>query len=155
MDSIEMARYVRYLPIIKRLYMEKYGLSSTQMDILIFIHGTRTFRLRVLYDFACTMKWQARLFADMKSRGFLKLYKVSRLKLGMVYQCSAKTDKIMKEMFDLALEQTIFSDDPAENPLHKRENYTQKYHSIFMKRINQERGQRPAQVLYDTEDSEF
>jgi hypothetical protein len=155
MDSIEMARYVRYLPIIKRLYMEKYDLSSTQVDILIFIHGTRTFRLRVLYDFTCTLKWQARMFADMKSRGFIKLHKTSSRKLGVIYQCSVKTDKIMKELFDLVLEQTKFSDDPAENPVHKRENYTQKYHSIFMKRINQEREQRPAQVLYDTDDSEF
>ena len=91
-----MARYVRYLPIIKRLYMEKYDLSSTQVDILIFIHGTRTFRLRVLYDFACTMKWQARLFADMKSRGFIKFHKDSSRKLGVIYQFSVNTVKIMK-----------------------------------------------------------
>lgn len=150
-----MARYVRYLPVIKRLYMKKYDLSLTQIEILIFIHGTRTFRLKVLYDFANTMKWQPRMFSDMKSRGFIKKHKDSNRKLGVIYQCSIKTDKIMKEMFDLVLEQTKFSDDPSENPMHKRENFTQKSYSMLMNRINLEREQRLSQVLYDTDDSEF
>jgi hypothetical protein len=155
MDYKELADCLRYLTPAKKMMCERYNFTRSHMELLIFIYSRREFQLKRLYEYAALTHWESKLFSDLKAQKFIKIVRPHKTSLGTVYGCTKKTDKIVEELFAIITGQAPFSDDPKVNPMFKKETYTQRYHSKYMLRANQEREQRPAPGLYDTEDDEF
>ena len=152
MNSIEIAKRVMYLPVIKKYFEKKHKIKKNEIELLIFIYAQRTFKLRHWYGYRNLFSWTPKTFANMKEAGYLKY---ATDKGGIQYASSVKTDKLMGEFFALLEDDAYFDPDESVNPMFKRETHTDKVYSNFMKRLNKERSQRPAPVLYDTDDSEF
>lgn len=123
-------RIVRYY--IKR----KYDLSSTELEVLLYLYDTDLFTKKEFIKFANTINWQRSKFSEMCNDGYIRLWREKEGRESALYELTKKAKLICNQVYKKLTGEEVISEDPYVNCVFKSDNFQDKIYRQLIKKMN-------------------
>ena len=124
-------RVVRYY--IKR----KYDISSTELELLLYLYDSDLFTKKEFITFANTINWQRSKFTDMCDAGYIKMWREKEGRESALYELTKKAKMICNQVYKKLTGEEVISEDPYQNSVFKGENFQDKIYRNLIKKMNE------------------
>jgi hypothetical protein len=123
---------------VKYWVKSKYGLSSADIDMLIFIYDEKLFTYYDFENFQSIFPWDKKRFRRLKDEGWIVVHKKKDYykQTPNVYEISFKAKKLVERMYKILNGEEDFPTSERRNPVMKRKSYSDKVYSTRMYDIN-------------------
>ena len=134
------ADYLKYWRAIKTLIRHKYNLSSSDIDILLFVYSEQYFRHRQFWEFESGLTWEKDRFKRMIADGWISLWRPNKNGEAALYEASYKTRRMITDIYEKIELKTHVSENPVANPMFRKEaSYTEKASRPIIRKMNRTR----------------
>tara|TARA_B100001287_G_scaffold101085_1_gene85017 strand:+ start:35908 stop:36393 length:486 start_codon:yes stop_codon:yes gene_type:complete len=123
-------RIVRYY--IKR----KYDLSSTELEVLLYLYDSDLFTKKEFVKIAHTINWQRSKFKEMTESGYIKMWREKQGHEAALYELTKKAKLICNQTYKKLTGEEVISEDPYQNELFKGANFQDKIYRQLIKQMN-------------------
>jgi len=125
-------RIVRYY--IKR----KYGLSQSDLDVLLFLYDEHRFTKETFFEFSNTMQWSPRRFDIMQEKGFIVVWRekneVANRKA--LYELATTSKLLVAGVYKKLLGEEKISENTSVNPIMRGDTYTDRVYRMAIRKMN-------------------
>lgn len=124
-------RIVRYY--IKR----KYDISSTELELLLYLYDSDLFTKKEFIKFSNTINWQRSKFKEMCDDGYIKTWREKQGKEAALYELTKKAKMICNQVYKKLTGEEVISEDPYQNCVFKSDNFQDKIYRNLIKKMNE------------------
>jgi len=130
--------FLKYLRVVKYYIRKKYKITSSELDMLLYLYDVPFFRKDEFNYYENSMSWDKRRFYRMIQEGYIKEWRSGGTKLGKskLYELTQKSKTICSNMYKKLMKEELISEDPRSNPIFKRETYTDKVYKKIIEKMN-------------------
>jgi hypothetical protein len=132
-DFMKNWRTIRYF------YKRKYGLSESELEIVLYLYNEPPFSREDFLLASNTMHWKMDRFYDLRERGFIVVWRekneVENRKA--LYDLSFKSKKICSSIYKKLLGEEKVSESPYNNPIMRGDTYMDKVYRMAIRKMNE------------------
>jgi hypothetical protein len=124
--NAEKSDYLKYWKIVKRYMMIKNNLSSSHLDLLLFLYSEKYFGIDTFEKYEALISWDSNRISNLQKEGWITKFRDYDKKLNQkaLYTLTRKAQTMIRSIYDI-LEK------------YKREFLNRKYLE-FIEQINEE-----------------
>ena len=139
--------YLKFWRVIRQFYKIKYGLTQSDLDILLFLYSESYFSKDKFIEFEELVSWETKRFERLRSEGWICVFRQRMGKRKALYELSYKSKRMIGDIYKKLNGEEIASS-PDRNPMFmKNVSYTDKvYRNMIIemnKTIRRQRYQPP------------
>ena len=124
-------RVVRYY--IKR----KYDISSTELELLLYLYDSDLFTKKEFIRFANTINWQKSRFKELCDEGYIKVWRKKEGREAALYELTKKAKVICNQTYKKLTGEEVISEDPYQNCVFGSDNFQDKIYKQLIKKMNE------------------
>lgn len=133
--------FLKYLRVVQYFIKRKYDINQAELDMLLYLYDVPYFRRDDFDFYGKTLSWDAHRFYDMVHKGLIKEWREGGVKDGRakLWELSYKSKKICSLTYKKLLGEESISESARENPIFKKEKYTDKVYKMVIEKMNKSR----------------
>jgi len=130
------SNYLKYWKVIRYFIKAKYGLSTADLDMLLFLYSEEYFDKGKFDEFNTLMGWNRETFERLRQEGWIEVFRKRHKRKRAIYCLSYKTKRIIKSIYN-KLEGQEIPTDPSTNPMFlKNVSYSDKVYRNMIVEMN-------------------
>ena len=126
--------YLKYWRVVKRYVIKKYGLTSAELDMILFLHSEDYFGRSKFKEFNEILSWDKRRFNKLLREGWIEMFRKRIKNDGALYQLSYKATNVIHYIY-----RKLEGDDLPVDKLNKDASYTDKVYRNMIIEMNKNR----------------
>jgi hypothetical protein len=128
--------YLKYWRVIRYFVKAKYGISTSDLDILLFLYSEKYFNKDKFNEFDELLSWDVNRFDKLLRDGWIGVFRKRHGNTKALYEISYKGKRLISSVYKkLNGEEIPVS--PTSNPMFlKNVSYTDKVYRNFIKEMN-------------------
>ena len=128
--------YLKYWRVVRYFIKSKYGLTTADLEMLIFLYSESYFDKNKFQEFNELISWDVSRFDRLLRDGWIEVFRKRYGNKKGLYKLSYKTNRIIKDMYKkLNGEEIPMSE--KRNPMFKKNvRYTDKVYRNMIKSMN-------------------
>ena len=131
-----MQDYLKYWRVIRYFIKAKYGLTTSDLDILLFLQSEKYFSKDDFDEFNELISWDKNRFNTLLKDKWIEVFRKNTSKSNAVYQLSYKSTRVLVSLYKKLNGEEI-PESPSSNPLFlKNVSYTDKVYRNYIKEMN-------------------
>ena len=131
-----MQDYLKYWRVIRYFIKAKYGLTTSDLDILLFLQSEKYFSKDDFDEFNELISWDKNRFNTLLKDKWIEVFRKNTSKSKAVYQLSYKSTRVLVSLYKKLNGEEI-PESPSSNPLFlKNVPYTDKAYRNYIKEMN-------------------
>jgi hypothetical protein len=130
--------YLKYWRVVRYFIKSKYGLTTADLDMLLFLYSEKYFDKGQFEEYQKIMSWDKNRFEKLRQDGWIEVFRkgITRRKIRTVYSLSYKTKRVIKSIYD-KLEGKEIPTSPTSNPMFmKNASFSDKTHRNMIIEMN-------------------
>ena len=129
--------FLKYHRVVSYYIKNKYQISGSELDMILFLYDVNVFSKDVFNDFARTMSWDKSRFSQMVIDGLIKKWRDRKeTQRSNLWELTIKAKRICNHMYKKLTHQEIISEDPYRNEIFKGKSYMDKIYKDMIKKMN-------------------
>ena len=129
--------FMKYWRVIKYYIKNKYEISETEIEMILFLYDENIFTKETFNDFAQTMSWDKGRFSSMVKDGLIKKWRERKeTQRSNLWELTIKSKRICNHLYKKLLQEEIISEDPYRNEIFKGKSYMDKVYKNVIKKMN-------------------
>ena len=139
--------YLKYWRVIRYYVKAKYGLSTPELEMLLFLYSEKYFSKAKFDEFNELISWNKNRFSKLLKEGWIVVFRKRTTKFKSLYEISYKGRRMIGSIYKKLNGEEI-PEYTSTNPIfHKNVKYTDKVYRNMIKSMNASirQSQRPAQ----------
>ena len=128
----------RYYRVVRYWAKKKYNLTDQDLEILFFIYSERFFTKTKFIDYCKIFSWDKDRFRNLRKDNWIRSWRAAVDGKYALYEASFKTRRLVSEIYKKLDGTSPFSERKDQNPIFKRETYTDRRMAGQMVKINEE-----------------
>jgi hypothetical protein len=130
--------YLKYHKIVMRWATMKYGVSQQDLDMLFFLYSEGLFFYSDFQKYANIFGWEPGRFTRMKKEGYIHAWYKGWSRNGDYpqYEVTRNTRLMITKIYKVMNGEEELAEMPRNNPIFKRERYTDKVTAMSIKDMN-------------------
>lgn len=126
--------YLKYWRVIRYYVKAKYGLTTAELEMLLFLYSEGYFDKSKFREFSQITPWDEKRFYKMMSGGWIQYFRQPKRNIKAIYELSYKSKRMIDTIYK-KLEGEELSVSDEHSPLFKRNvKYTDKvYRNMILK----------------------
>jgi hypothetical protein len=137
-----MEDYLKYWRVVRYFIKAKYGLTTADLDMLLFLSSEGYFGKDDFAKFNELLTWDKGRFKRLRDEGWIEPFREDG-KRKALYQNSYKTVRMISSIYN-KLEGREIPESPSSNPIFRKNvPYTHKVYRNFIKEMNKFIRQQP------------
>jgi len=129
--------FLKYHRVVKYYIKNKYSISDTELDMILFLYDENVFTKAIFNDFAKTMSWDKNRFSKMIQKGYIKIWRTKKeTQRSNMYELTIAAKRICNHMYKKLTQEEIISEDPYRNEIFKGKSYMDKIYRNVIKKMN-------------------
>jgi hypothetical protein len=138
-----MKDYLKYWRVVRYFIKSKYGLTTADLDMLLFLNSEVYFSKSDFCEFDELLSWDKNRFESLRTNGWIEVFRRNKGKNKTIYQLSYKTNRVILSIYN-KLEGEEIPESPSTNPMFLRNvSYTDKVYRNYIKEMNKATRQPP------------
>lgn len=128
--------YLKYWRVVRQFIKAKYGLTQSDLDILLFLYSEKYFGREDFAEYNTLLGWDPNRFNKLLEDGWIVVFRKRNSRARAIYEISYKTKTMIRSLYKkLNGEEIPVS--PSSNPMFlKRVPYTDKVYRHYIKNMN-------------------
>ena len=139
--------YLKYWRVIRQFMKVKYGLSQSDLDVLLFLYSESYFDRDRFDEFNSLLAWDTKRFSNLLKDGWIEIFRKHRGKYKSIYVISSRSKAVVRSIYRKLNGEEIPVSLSQNSMFLKNVSYTDKvYRNMIMKMneaIRQQRHQTP------------
>jgi hypothetical protein len=129
--------FLKYWRVVKYYIKEKYQISGTELDMILFLYDEKLFTKDLFNGFAKTMSWDKSRFSSMVKSGYIKKWRDRKeSQRSNLYELTIKSKRICNHLYKKLMQEEIISENPYRNEIFKGKSYMDKIYKDVIKKMN-------------------
>jgi hypothetical protein len=138
-----MKDYLKYWRVIRYFIKIKYGLTQSELEMLLFLRSEKYFSKDDFNEFNELLSWDKRRFEKLRQLGWIESFRKRTGKRRAIYKLSYKTQRMITSVYN-KLEGEEIPEEKKSNPMFLANvPYTDKVYRNYIKKLNKSTRQRP------------
>ena len=135
--------YLKYWRVIRYYVKSKYGLTTGELEMLLFLYSEGYFDRTKFNEFNNVISWDTKRFEKLQRDGWIVYFRQPRRNIKAIYELSMKAKKLIDSVYKKLNGEEI-SIKESTSPIFKRNvKYTDKvYRNMIMNMRNATRRQQ-------------
>lgn len=138
---------MKYWRVIRQFMKVKYGLSQSDLDVLLFLYSESYFDRDRFDEFNSLLAWDTKRFSNLLKDGWIEIFRKHRGKYKSIYVISSRGKAVVRSIYRKLNGEEIPVSLSQNSMFLKNVSYTDKvYRNMIMKMneaIRQQRHQTP------------
>jgi len=131
-----MLDYLKYWRVVRYFVKRKYGLSQSELEMLLFLRSEKYFSKDNFDEFDELLSWSKNRFEKLRKEGWIDSFRKKDGKRRAMYQLSYKAQRMITSVYK-KLEGEEIPESKSSNPLFlEGANYTDKVYRNYIKKLN-------------------
>ena len=136
MENSIKSDYLKYWRVIRYFVKAKYGLSTVELDMLLFLYSEDIFSRQRFDEFEQLMPWNKLSFKKLMDQGWVELFRKKTKRKKPMYQLSYKCQRVISSIYKKLNGEEIPTTQKT-NPIFKRNiKYTDKAYKKMILEMN-------------------
>lgn len=139
--------YLKYWRVIRQFMKVKYGLSQSDLDVLLFLYSESYFDRDRFDEFNSLLAWDTKRFSNLLKDGWIEIFRKHRGKYKSIYVISSRGKAVVRSIYRKLNGEEIPVSLSQNSMFLKNVSYTDKvYRNMIVKMneaIRQQRHQTP------------
>jgi predicted transcriptional regulator len=139
--------YLKYWRVIRQFMKVKYGLSQSDLDVLLFLYSESYFDRDRFDEFNSLLAWDTKRFSNLLKDGWIEIFRKHRGKYKSIYVISSRGKAVVRSIYRKLNGEEIPVSLSQNSMFLKNVSYTDKvYRNMIIKMneaIRQQRHQTP------------
>ncbi len=132
-----MHNYLKYWKVVKQFVKTKYGISTSDLEMLLFLRSEKYFSKEDFDEFNQLFHWEKNRFERLKQEGWVDVFRKKTGNRRVLYQLSYKAQRMLTSVYK-KLEGEEIPESKSSNPQFLADvSYTNKVHRNYIKKLNQ------------------
>ena len=128
--------YLKYWRVIRYFVKAKYGLSTVELDMLLFLYSEDIFSRQRFDEFEQLMPWNKLSFKKLMDQGWVELFRKKTKRKKPMYQLSYKCQRVISSIYKKLNGEEIPTTQ-KNNPIFKRNiKYSDKAYKKMILEMN-------------------
>ena len=128
--------YLKYWRVIRQFIKSKYGLTQSDLDMLLFLYTEEYFSKDKFQEFNELLSWEVARFDRLRRDNWIEMFRKNSGKHKALYTLSYKTKRMIDSLYKKLNGEEIPTS-PSKNPMFKRNvKYSDKVYRNFIKEMN-------------------
>ena len=128
--------YLKYWRVIRQFIKSKYGLTQSDLDMLLFLYTEEYFSKDKFQEFNELLSWGVARFDRLRRDNWIEMFRKNSGKHKALYTLSYKTKRMIDSLYKKLNGEEIPTS-PSKNPMFKRNvKYSDKVYRNFIKEMN-------------------
>lgn len=128
--------YLKYWRVIRYYVKAKYGISTADLDMLLFLYSEKYFSKDKFFEFDELMSWDENRFDNLLRDGWINVFRKKQGNRRTVYEISYKGRRMIGTIYK-KLNGEELPESPSVNPLFRvNVPYMHKVYRNFIKEMN-------------------
>lgn len=129
--------FLKYHRIVRYYIKNKYEISGSELDMILFLYDENIFTKDVFNDFSRTMSWDKSRFSQMVKDGLIRKWRDRKeTQRSNLWELTIKAKRICNHMYKKLTHQETISEDPYRNEIFKGKSYMDKIYKDMIKKMN-------------------
>jgi len=129
--------FMKYWRVVKYYIKEKYNLSITEIEMLLYLYDEGVFTKDMFNDYAQLMSWDKNRFAKMVEKGLIKKWRDRKeTQRSNLWELTLGAKRICNHLYKKLLQEETISEDPYRNEIFKGKSYMDKVYRNVIKSMN-------------------
>ena len=129
--------FLKYHRVVRYYIKNKYEISGSELDMILFLYDENVFTKDVFNDFARTMSWDKSRFSQMVKDGLIRKWRDRKeTQRSNLWELTIKAKRICNHMYKNLTRQEVISEDPYRNEIFKGKSYMDKIYKDMIKKMN-------------------
>jgi len=113
--------FLKYWRVIRYYVKAKYGLTTPDLEMLLFLYSERYFKRAKFYEYSTIMSWDKLRFDRLRTQEWIVVFRKPNRRAGegAVYCLSHKAKGVIKSIYQKLLANDEISLDIKRNPMAK------------------------------------
>ena len=128
--------YLKYWRVVRYFIKIKYGISTGELDMLLFLYSEKYFGKEKFKEFNELLSWNVNRFDQLLKKGWIEVF---RKRVGIhktLYSLSFKANRMIDSIYKKLNGEQI-PESPTSNPMFKSNvSYTDKVYRNMIKEMN-------------------
>jgi hypothetical protein len=131
--------YLKYWKVVKKWAKSKYGLSSSDIEMMLFLYSEGLFTRKEFEEFNEVMSWNKDRFYQLLNNKWIIIWRKRKGNESTLYELGFSGKRVCSSIYKkLNMEETI-SEDRRRNPMfNKKASYSNKVYRKIIKKMNLE-----------------
>ena len=91
--------YLKYWRVIRQYMKIKYGLTQSDLDILLFLYSEKYFSRDKFLEFDAVLGWDKQRFEKLRQAGWIEVFRKRAGIHKALYRLSSKTNAMIRSMY--------------------------------------------------------
>jgi len=128
--------YLKYWRVVRYFIKAKYGLSQSDLEVLLFLYSEKYFSKDKFDDFNELISWDENRFDNLLKNGWIDVFRKKEGNRRTVYELSYKGRKVVGLVYK-KLNGEALAEHPSVNPLFKNDvSYMDKVYRNYIIEMN-------------------
>lgn len=129
--------YLKYWKVVKKWAKSKYGLSTSDIEMLLFLYSEGLFTRNNFEEFDEIMHWDKNRFHNLLKEGWIIVWRKKKGHQATLYELGFSGKRICSTIYKkLNKEETISEDGQRNSMFKKGASYSEKVYRKIIKRMN-------------------
>lgn len=129
--------YLKYFRVVRQWAKSKHGISTGDLDMMLFLYSERLFTRDCFNEFAMTMSWDANRFNRMLKDGWVIIWRKRSGNESNLYELSFKGKRLVTSVYNKLNGREPLSENSQKNPMFAANaSYTDKRYRRIIKKMN-------------------
>jgi len=130
--------FLKYWRVIRFWVKKKYGLTTPDLEMLLFLYSEQIFNKQKFKDYSQLMSWDVKRFKRLLTEGWIHAWRKKQGNETTLYELTYKGKRVIGNVYD-KLNGKEVSELAATNPLFKYNlSYTEKVNRNMIIQLNEE-----------------
>lgn len=131
--------YLKYWKIVKYYYQRKYNLSTSELDLILFLYSEKYFTRKTLELFDNILSWDKNRIKKMMDEGWILIFRESKPGSPRIYELSYKSRNLVTNIYkNLECSETIPTHPTINKMFRKGARFTDKTHRMVLLEMNKQ-----------------
>ncbi len=140
--------YLKYWKVIKHWAKATYGLSTSEIEMMMFLYSEGLFTRKQFDEFNEIMSWDKMRFYNLLKNKWVIVWRERKGKESKLYELGFKGKKLVSSIYRKLNMQETISESPYRNPIFKNDTkYSNKIYRKIIKEMNKSILQQQRQTL--------
>lgn len=128
--------YLKYWRVIRHFIKVKYGLTQSDLDVILFLYSEGYFSKEKFDEFDALISWDAERFGTLLKDGWIVVFRRRMGNRKALYELSYKALRVVDSIYKKLNGEEI-PEGPSNNPMFlKNVSYTDKVYRNFIIEMN-------------------
>lgn len=127
--------FLKYWRVVRHYIRRKYDISAAELDMLLYLYDLPYFKKSDFNYYGSVMSWDKKRFIRMKQKNLIREWQ-RRGNEASLYELTSLGKTICRQTYKKLLGEEHISEIPHNNPVMKRETFSDKMYSDIIKKMN-------------------